>query len=1030
MALHVSLVIHAQTQHLQLGYQELPTQITGQAADPQGNQYYAGTFKGELKINNAVVATGKGLEDMFLVKTDANGKLTYCKTFGSANTEIVTINTLSYSNNLSLTFAGRILDKVAFGSVPAEPYRTLDGAYAFANCIVHTDTAGNVKWVKRTTLTISRIYATAKVIHVFASLPPTATFFNIEDSTVASSAAGTGLTHLMLDLNGRVLGINSIACTSAFEVMNLLQVGQFSDGKLFMALRFNTTDSIKVNGKNVAVASGQGSYCALVKTDTAFKNFKIKTLNPQRHNLAGPVSNLLPTDLSIADSVYALAIVEGGTPSAYTMDGFTLPYHQNTLLVFDSSLTLRRTNSLSASYITAHSLSKRKLYYRNVRIQDNTLYFSGSYLGINETPVNSIAKRDTMVPVLHQFHLDMDLNGSSKSFIAKVGLNGQGAKAAWYGSHSLFENSSIMPSYFNMAGANRLAFGYTQENTWNPWLVDTSLAIVTGSMKSNADGAEIPHMVQYLSDGSRVIIGYARGKTALDQADQTIKSNAYRRDVFLCRILASGQVKWFKRFASTLQAGDVRKMVVKEDKIYFLVNYTGSVNDSNYLKVDNNQYSFSLSSSLLAVADSSGKMNMLSLDNPVYRNTQIRDFDFFSNGDLLLMANGYGGVNYPAFPAGVGWFLLRANAQTGSFLSGRKLVAHITPSLNAIATDRNDKIYITYFIPNSPANPTLLYNMHDGNRYIDSIRVPHQVTSGNSQVGVLKMHWNGFDWFKRTSGDVALFNRNTSDVALLNQEPVLFLHSSERGSLYWDNALIHSSASTNRAFTVIVRLDTLGVLKSKKLLPASFFFSRMKKLGDERLFVSGMSSTYFQVDTIFIGNEGSFDALGLVLDASLTAKRHYRLHTPYSESMFDFDIYKDSIATFAFTAQTNPSISSSRVQVAATDYDEDAFIASVITKVQTPTGINEPLPGGTTLSVTPNPVRDGKLIVTAKVSETLSTTLYLYNANGQFAGSKILHFAGGLTRYHWQLPEGLTPGIYQVVFVNRKWRTTRTLLVL
>jgi hypothetical protein len=242
--------------------------------------------------------------------------------------------------------------------------------------------------------------------------------------------------------------------------------------------------------------------------------------------------------------------------------------------------------------------------------------------------------------------------------------------------------------------------------------------------------------------------------------------------------------------------------------------------------------------------------------------------------------------------------------------------------------------------------------------------------------------------------------------------------------------LVHSSASTNRAFTVIVRLDTLGVLKSKKLLPASFFFSRMKKSGDERLFVSGMSSTFFQVDTIFMGNEGSFDALGLVLDASLTAKRHYRLHTAYSESMFDFDMYRDSVATFAFTAQTNPSISSSRVQVAATDYDEDAFIASAITKIQTPTGINEPLPAGTTLSVTPNPVRDGKLTITAKVSEALTTTLYLYNANGQFAGSKILHLAGGLTRYHWQLPEGLAPGIYQVVFSNRKWRITRNILVL
>ena len=52
----------------ELGYQEFTTTVAASAGDEFGNFYYTGNFKGELKINGQVLATGIGDLDIFLVK--------------------------------------------------------------------------------------------------------------------------------------------------------------------------------------------------------------------------------------------------------------------------------------------------------------------------------------------------------------------------------------------------------------------------------------------------------------------------------------------------------------------------------------------------------------------------------------------------------------------------------------------------------------------------------------------------------------------------------------------------------------------------------------------------------------------------------------------------------------------------------------------------------------------------------------------------------------------------------------------------
>src|SRR5215212_5819459 len=73
--------------NLLLGYQKFPTTITGHASDSTGNQYYVGTFKGELTINGNVITSGNGQEDVFWAKINSSGQPINYKTYGSEGSE-------------------------------------------------------------------------------------------------------------------------------------------------------------------------------------------------------------------------------------------------------------------------------------------------------------------------------------------------------------------------------------------------------------------------------------------------------------------------------------------------------------------------------------------------------------------------------------------------------------------------------------------------------------------------------------------------------------------------------------------------------------------------------------------------------------------------------------------------------------------------------------------------------------------------------------------------------------------------------
>ncbi|ANE51590.1 T9SS type A sorting domain-containing protein [Flavisolibacter tropicus] len=1012
-----------------LGYQEFPTMIRGHAVDLQGNQYYVGTFKGELTVKGQRLTSGEGQEDVFWLKTDNAGKIIRYKTFGSANSDIALPETFVFSENNSLSFSSRLVETVSFQGHILKPYlHAVSSKPITTSAIVNTDTAGNVKWAVRMQLTLTKLYASKSIIHAFATYNNLeATDIKVNDSIIVKAANSFGLLHLMFDTTGKLIKVKEIGSFFNGQSLQVRNVGQFQDEKLLLFLVFTGGSNVTVNGVSHSLRSFPSGYPMLLKTDTSYTDFKLKFLNPDAHSLGR-----MPLTLSASDSIYTIMNVWPNSP-LYMVDGHSVPFAQNALVVFDSSLTAKRVVDLSRNYITTASQSDRGINFRELFIKDNQLFFSGYYRGSNESPIGALAQRDTLIPVFPNLSAIVNLNGASKSFIAKADLGLNHTSMQWYGEQTPYETSSLSHNYFHDAGPGKIAFNLMQDNVWNPFQINTDLQVETGSMQPGVDLADATQFVEYLSDGSRIVMGYARGRTAIDKDAPSIRSSAARKDAFICRIMPNGQVKWFHRAFSTLLSTQISKLTVRNNKAYFLINYGAWSNDSNYISINKQLYKVDISASLMAQVDSSGNLTVINLKEVANGEEQqnIRDFNFFSNGDLAFVTNVLHKVNYPGFPNDNGFYILRVHPETRQIIGARKLVGTPYPSINRIEIDKKDAIYLSYNVPGtSSLYETTMLRMHNGATYIDAIQLTNNTSSNASRVshtGLMKLHWNGYIWAKRFSGDAGAAVYGNRDLLLINDKPLL-LTSTQYNSkpVYWDGQLLHSEAKA--FYPTLVQLDTAGALKGYKIFGMEI--SHMKNKADGRIYLSGYISFAQKIDTIQIAHSGFTDAIGLVLDSNLVAKNSYRLHTPYSETMYDFDIYRDSVVSFAYTAQTDPALSTARLTTEISDYEENAYLGTLVIKGQTPTAINTPLPQNTSVAITPNPVRDRHLRLAINTPELLPTVLYVYTADGQLIDSHEVRLTPGTNRYSISLPESIKPGVYQLVISNKKWKTVRSFLKL
>ena len=1000
--------------NLLLGYQKFPTTITGHASDSAGNQYYIGTFKGEFTIKDSVVTSGNGLDDVFWTKMDSNGKLLNYKTYGSEETEQSFQDGLVMGDSNHMMFAARIIKPVTFGAFNIVPYPLTSANTTFTSCLVYSDTSGNIKWVSRTNLQNFRLFYANNVFHVIGNTFPSSPPIKVENTIVKDSTGFPSIIHLMFDKTGRLLNSKIISPRKKEQGVGLFFIQNFSNEKLLLGISCTGDSSISVDNKSVPLPGRYSGYSMLIKTDTSYFNPQIKILNPLGNQLYFNGSASIPITTSSKDSVYVIITYESQAPFL-SFDGFTQAPQRNVLYVLDSTLTAKRQiilgNTFAGNYPTAPQ--KRKLFFRNIISKNQQLFFIGQFTGINESPWNTIPPKDTLLSILPDLKLTVDQNGPSRSFIAKCDLSGLNAKGKWYGDHHEYEDIFLRETYFHNATSNSFSFVNDLDNVWNPWLFDLNLNILSGAMRKSADMPEATQMIRYFDDGSRIVIGYAKGKTALDSTEDFI-TNGFRSDVFLVRLRANNQVAWYKRFHTTLSGSNIRVLEMKNGRAWFLVDYSGFQNDSNFIKVGASVYDVKSSASLLASVDTSGSLTVLNLQDPVLKYFNLTSFDFFNNGDIAALSNtGYIPVaNFP-FTSGVSQYIFRLNSVTGSVVDKRRIYG---PSgVDNIKVDKNDQLYISG--GTSSGVPYRLY-LHDGSKYIDSI----SLNAAPGGLALLKMDWNHLKWQRRFS--IAFLSQ--AEVVLVNNKPALFSPTLSNQPLSWDGQSIHNGFNSNALS--IVLLDSNGIMTRNKVLPA-FYYSYARNAANSNLYLCGFIRQAIKVDTIQINYAGNTDGLGLILDSNLTARKIFRVASPYSEYVLDMDIYQDSLVAIAYNAQTNPQIYTSRMTVKTEDFEEDAYVGTFTSRSNVITSINNPLPLFNDLIVSPNPVNGSNLTISANVTQSLASTCTIYQNNGQFIAGKSIFLTPGTKQYSILLPSSISKGIYYIVISNKKWTTTRSFIV-
>lgn len=1020
-ALFLASLSYGQTVDLQIGYQEFPTTIMAHASDNGGAHYYMGVFKGQLKVNNQVLSTGQGQEDLFWVKTNAAGALVHHATFGSAISDAFLTDGMVMGAGEQLYFFAKTGASLSFGPYTVDPYGTASAPLPTA-AIVRLDTAGTVRWVRKTNLNLIRIFTAGPLVHVIGTVNPSTGAILNGNTPVLDSLGKPGLVYMVYDTSGQFLGSKTILQGSNTATVTLNQAWAYSDNRILLSLRAQGPGDFSINGTSVTPPSNASSHY-LIRLDTSFAAPRVKLLTPQAQNLYGAGTSSLTATLAPSDSLYLVLAYENGAP--VSIDGFNLGLNKNTLLVLDTGLVARRAVSLGSSLVAPYppSSGKRKVYFRNLATDGSSLYFTGQYVGINESPMNAVPAHDTTVNLLLNAQGTVDLNGVSKSFLGRTNLGATTGNITWYGDHHEYEQPYVYPFCLHVKG-DRLVFLQGFDNVWNPFIADTALNLLSGAMRRNADRPETPVLISFFDDGARLVIGQAQGKTALDSTAQ-VPSNSQRRDLFLACLNPDGSARWFKRFSSTLLQQTPRKLLMRNGTAYFLAAYSGSQSDSNFIRINNTLYDLRPTATLLARVDASGNLMVLNLSDASYKYGNIVDFAFFSNGDLALLVTS-STLPLAGFPPQAGIYLLRVSGTTGALIQARKLVSSQPPNALALETDAQDNLYFNYMVQQPPGQSTGTLYLYNGPNPVDSVTMVYDASGSIPHMGLVRLTLDAFAWNKRMYG-AAGANPGTTSLTMSNNHPVLVVTVPQNNQpLLWEGQAIPNGPSTSRI--TLAGISANGVLIRSKALTLSQT-GRIRKGVNDRLYLCVTSNLPIQIDTISIANAGFGDAIGLVLDSNFTAKRHFRLASPLSENMLDMDIYHDSLAAFAYVAQTVPQLYNNRNAVLSSDYDPDAFITTQVLTTGVITALPDVPDHRLQVLVAPNPIRAQQLVFSVRSETAVVSGATVFSAGGQRIAEASIRLRQGEGRYSITLPSATPSGMYYLILSNGRWKKSVTFLV-
>lgn len=1008
-----------------LGFQEPTTKIQAVVSDGGRCIYYYGVFRGELIRNKQTLLSGSGGDDLFIVKTDTAGNLIWARQYGSEGNEAIIRSDLLKFSNGALYFSNLIAYTTQLGAFTIEPY----GQDRPASCIARIDTAtGNVVWARRTSLLINSMSAAGNLLMVSGNITSTRGPWLYENQLLQDSTGFSRVGLMYFDQEGSYLGRKQLY-RNVVSTFNLPLGSPLltADGQLFFNLiapNNNTGQSQNLYIQDsIIVIPNQRSFAGVFKTDTSFKQIRYRTLNETTNFLtfAGD-RNLGITYNAAADSLYF--ILESNSLS-YTLDGFNVPLaNRSTLVVMDSSLKTARVQTLHQSSGT------QRVRYQVVFPMRDHLLFGGIFNGSNQAPaLVPISPSLQTVDFFCGLNQTLDINGPSRSMLVRSSYDFVKKDVLWLGDATTYDGQTLVYAGSLITGKS-IYFSNNNDAVWNPWIVDTSFSIRSGSMIGGADAAEVSRHIRFFNDGSKFIIGDAYGKTAFDTSANGIVKSASRRDLFFTRLGTNNQLLWYKRIFTSFRNIAQLKMVMKNNKAYVLTTLSNPANATgfNYFKFDTTAITVSGSSySVLFIIEPDGSYKLLDVTT-ILPLRAIASFDVYDNGDLAVITSGgsqaatINGIN---FPSQAGFFILRLNS-SGTILHAIKyqstITSYATTPGDVLLHPGNEALTVIGNINFTANLASRTMVLTDGQQYQDSFVVTNPKFSfSKNYIDILKIRVAGGGRRSTTIGPAT----GASQISSVMNGTKLYLPVNKNSipdTLFQNTGVLDADTTNNLFF--LLGLDSSGqVFAKKKFIPpvsgGISFPYQINKLttAGNKIYSSGFMYGPMQIDTIQVGYGGGMDGLTIEFDSLLTAKKVFRLQSIYAERIFDCDVFNDSLISFAYQAQTAPVyVNARQSSVRPEDKEQDAYVGDALLRTTVILSVRDWSTSNN--HVYPNPVVNGRFWIQTDQSNIGRHTWILYDTQGRIMDQGKFD-ASGNQSVQINIRAKAAPGMYLLILQSK-----------
>jgi hypothetical protein len=459
------------------------------------------------------------------------------------------------------------------------------------------------------------------------------------------------------------------------------------------------------------------------------------------------------------------------------------------------------------------------------------------------------------------------------------------------------------------------------DNTWNPWKIDTTLAIKNGGMKMAADQGDFINRVHYFQNKSVIALGTASGLTAFDTSDANIITSNQRKDIFIALLDSNNQLIKYTRIFTSFSGLKINSFKTKNDTVYAYVDFLSPKNSSgyNYFSIGNvSRMVPDIYLRLLLKIDKSGNIKVIDFQNtPV---GPIFNFDVFDNGDLaLLSANSAIAltVDGQQFPSTFGYYIARMNGE-GKITKAMKFLAgagqgSVFPRDIIIEPDQETFTQLLLFSYQLNLNAFHLTTVRNGNQ--NSIKTfPNPVPGSPSQPWYYipyQVSWSA-NKFHSISGP---FNNNaTGGLSKVGSRYFLNMFNlTSNAPISFNQKLLAPTGSIQHTF--IVGFDSSGNYHShlsfKNIIHpfySEFNISTSKRINNH-LYISGYQNSDLKFGAITIKHSGEPDGLIIKLDTTLNLVQYYKAATVYSDFCTDIDFSKDSSYIIAYQSKGNPKVS-------------------------------------------------------------------------------------------------------------------------